>query len=288
MTIDTSRLIGAAYLLDKSTGIYSRRAASRVAKQWGYRKYGHAGTLDPDATGLLVVLLGRATRLSRFISSFRKTYSFGIELGIRTDTDDTSGTVLEKRPVPHIASEDVLKVISNYTGAISQKVPDYSAVRVDGARAYSLARKGLKPSTPVREVHTENWKLEELMESEIRLSVTVSSGTYIRALARDIGNELGTGGAAFDIRRTAIGAFSIEEASKEFNNTGSLLSMSSVLRDYTSAELDEKQCRTVSHGGNLKGHQVGIIVLLDKDDNLLAVAEGDGNILKPLCVFAES
>ncbi|MCD4701090.1 MAG: tRNA pseudouridine(55) synthase TruB [Candidatus Aegiribacteria sp.] len=284
----TPGMTGAAYLLDKSTGIYSRRAASRVAKQWGYRKYGHAGTLDPDATGLLVVLLGRATRLSRFISSFRKTYSFGIELGTRTDTDDTSGTVLEKRPVPPIASEDVLKVISNYTGAISQKVPDYSAVRVDGTRAYSLARKGLKPSTPVREVYTENWKLEELMGSSIRLSVTVSSGTYIRALARDIGNELGTGGAAFDIRRTSIGAFSIEEASKEFKNAGSLLSMSSVLRDYESEVLDEKQCRTVSHGGNLEGHQVGTIVLLDKDDNLLAVAEGDGNILKPLCVFAES
>ncbi len=282
------RMTGAAYLLDKSAGIYSRRAASRVAKQWGYRKYGHAGTLDPDATGLLIVLLGRATRLSRFISSSRKTYSFGIELGTRTDTDDTGGTILEKRPVPPIAVEDVLKVICNYTGAISQKVPDYSAVRVDGERAYSLARKGLKPSTPVREVYTEKWKLEELTGSEIHLSVTVSSGTYIRALARDIGNDLGTGGAAFDIRRTSIGAFSIEEASKETRNTRSLLSMSDVLRDYTKAVLDEEQRMTVSHGGTVKGHQDGIVALLDKDDNLLAVAEGDGNILKPICVFTGS
>jgi len=281
-------MTGAAYLLDKSAGIYSRRAASMVAKQWGYRKYGHAGTLDPDATGLLIVLLGRATRLSRFISFSEKTYSFGIELGTRTDTDDTGGTVLEKKPVPHFTAEDILKVIRNYTGAINQKVPDYSAVKVDGERAYSLARKGLKPSTPVREVHTENWKLEELTGSCVRLRVSVSSGTYIRALARDIGNELGTGGAAFDIRRTSIGAFSIEEASKKTRNESSLLSMSDVLRDYRSAVLDEEQRLTVSHGGNLEGSQVGIVALLDNDDNLLAVAEGDGNILKPLCVFTGS
>jgi tRNA pseudouridine55 synthase len=278
-------MTGAAYLLDKSAGIYSRRAASRVAKQWGYRKYGHAGTLDPDATGLLIVLLGRATRLSRFVTSSRKTYSFGIKLGIRTDTDDTSGTVLETRTVPYFTEEDILKVICNYTGAITQKVPDYSAVRVDGSRAYSLARKGLKPSTPVKEVYTENWKLEELKGEDIHLSVTVSSGTYIRALARDLGNELGTGGAAFDIRRTSIGAFNIEEASKDTRNIRSLLSMSDVLRDYTKLVLNEGQRTTVSHGGNVSGVQVGTVALLDKDDNLIAVAQGDGTILKPLCVF---
>lgn len=260
-------------------------AASKVAKQWGYRKFGHAGTLDPDATGLLVVLLGKATRLSRFILSFRKTYSFGIQLGIRTDTDDTGGAVLEKREVPLFELKDILKVIHNFTGTIRQKVPDYSAVKVDGERAYSLARKGLKPSTPVKEVYTENWKLEELIESRILLSVTVSSGTYVRALARDIGNELGTGGAAFDIRRTSIGTLNIEEASMKIDSAGSLLNMPEILRDYSREVLDEPQRRIVSHGGNLKGHQAGIVALLDKDDNLLAVAEGDGNILKPLCVF---
>ena len=281
-------MTGAAYLLDKSAGIYSRRAAQSVAKQWGYRKYGHAGTLDPDATGLLIVLLGRATRLSRFVISSRKTYSFGIKLGIRTDTDDTSGKVLETRLVPPFDEEDILKIISNYTGAISQKVPEYSAVRVDGERAYSLARKGLKPSTPVREVFTENWKLEELGGEDLHLSVTVSSGTYIRALARDIGNELGTGGAAFDIRRTSIGAFSIDEASKNTRNSRALLSMSDVLRDYTKVVLNEDQRTTISHGGNVSGAAAGTVALLDKDDNLIAVAEGDGSILKPLCVFTGS
>lgn len=278
-------MTGAAYLLDKSAGISSRRAASRVAKQWGYRKFGHAGTLDPDATGLLVVLLGKATRLARFISSSMKTYSFGIELGIRTDTDDTGGKVLERKAVPNIGEKDILKVVSNFSGAIEQKVPSYSAVKINGERAYSLARKGLEPSTPVREVYTEDWKLNELIDSSVRLSVTVSSGTYIRALARDIGSELGTGGAAFDIRRTAIGGFDVEEASERADNAMSLLSMPEILRDYTRLVLDEMQYRIVSHGGNVESSQAGIVALIDNDDNLLAVAEGNGEILKPLCVF---
>ncbi len=113
----------------------------------------------------------------------------------------------------------------------------------------------------------------------------VSSGTYIRALARDIGNELGTGGAAFDIRRTTIGVFDIAEASKETRNGSSLLTMSELLRDYMKEVLDDEQMKTVSNGGNVSGSAIGTIALVDKDDNLLAVAEGDGSILKPVCVF---
>ena len=280
------RISGAAYLLDKSAGISSRRTAARVAKHWGYRKFGHAGTLDPDATGLLIVLMGKATRLSRFLLSSVKTYSFGIELGIRTDTDDTSGRILERKPVQDISEKDIHRITGNYTGFIKQKVPDYSAVKIDGRRAYSMAREGLKPSTPVREVHAENWKLEEFLGSKIRFSVTVSSGTYIRAFARDIGNELGTGGAAFDIRRTSVGAFSVEEASRENDDEKAMLSMSDILREYDRIVLDEEQRKTVLHGGRLKGKLIGTIALMDEYDNLLAVAEGDGNILKPLCVFA--
>lgn len=280
------QIAGAAYLLDKSAGISSRRTALKVANHWGYKKFGHAGTLDPDATGLLIVLMGKATRLSRFLSSSEKTYSFGIELGIRTDTDDTSGNILERRPVPNISEKDILRITDKFTGVINQKVPAYSAVKIDGRRAYSMAREGLQPLTPVREVHVENWKLKRLLGSKILFSVTVSSGTYIRAFARDIGNELGTGGAAFDIRRTSIGVFSVEEASRENDDERSMLSMSDILRDYDRMVLDEEQSRTVLHGGSLEGRQAGTVALLDKDNNLLAVANGDGSILKPLCVIA--
>jgi tRNA pseudouridine55 synthase len=285
--LTSPQIAGAAYLLDKSAGISSRRTASKVANHWGYKKFGHAGTLDPDATGLLIVLMGKATRLSRFLSSSVKTYSFGIELGIRTDTDDTGGKILERKQVPNISEKDIFRITDRFTGFIKQKVPDYSAVKIDGRRAYSMAREGLKPSTPVREVHADNWKLKEFSGSKIYFSVTVSSGTYIRAFARDIGNELGTGGAAFDIRRTSAGVFSVEEASREYDNERSMLTMSDILREYDRVVLDEEQSRTVLHGGSLKSRLAGTVALLDKYDNLLAVAECDGNILKPLCVLAE-
>jgi tRNA pseudouridine55 synthase len=278
-------MTGAAYLLDKSAGISSRKAASKVAQNWGYRKFGHAGTLDPDATGMLIVLLGKATRLARFIVSSRKTYSFGIALGIRTDTDDTSGTVLEQRPVPYFDREAILSVLSRYTGEVKQKVPGYSAVRIEGVRAYSLAREGIEPSTPVRDVRVEDWILNEITASTIRFTVTVSSGTYVRALARDIGNELGTGGAAFDIRRTSVGEFRIEEASERTDCETALLGMSSLMRGYASTRIDEERMRTVSNGGSISGQEAGIVALTDSADNLLAVAEGNGSILRPLCVF---
>jgi tRNA pseudouridine55 synthase len=278
---------GAAYLLDKPPGLTSRKAAARVARHWGWRKYGHAGTLDPDATGLLIVLLGRATRLSRFLSSSGKTYSFGMELGIRTDTDDTSGSVLERSSVDGVSREDILRALKGFTGTVYQKVPDYSAVRVDGKRAYTLARAGARPDTPVRRVTVEGWELQEWDGTRARLTVTVSSGTYVRALARDIGNELGTGAAAFGIIRTAVDDFSLEEASRDHEEACSLLTMADVMRNYPSMTLDLSDVEKVSHGTCLESDREGVTALLTPEGHLLAVAEGDGSIVRPVCVLVE-
>ncbi|MBN2587679.1 MAG: tRNA pseudouridine(55) synthase TruB [Candidatus Fermentibacteraceae bacterium] len=278
---------GAAYLLDKPPGLTSRKAAARVAGHWGWRKYGHAGTLDPDATGLLIVLLGKATRLSRFLSSSGKTYSFGMELGIRTDTDDTSGSVLERSAVEGVSREDILKVLKRLTGTIHQRVPDYSAVRVDGTRAYAIARAGARPDTPVRRVTVEGWELKEWDGTRARLSVTVSSGTYVRALARDIGNELGTGAAAFGIVRTAVDDFSLEEASRDHEDARSLLTMAGVMRNYPSMTLADSDVEKVSHGTFLESDREGVTALLTPDGCLMAVAEGDGTIMRPVCVLVE-
>lgn len=278
---------GAAYLLDKPAGITSRKAAAGTAGYWEFRKFGHAGTLDPDATGLLVVLMGKATRLSRFLTSCSKSYSFGVRLGIRTDTDDLSGKVMETNPVEDVTEEDILSALKKFTGALSQKVPSYSAVRVDGVRAYSVARKGGIPETPVRTVTAENWIFHQWDGERVRLSVTVSSGTYVRALARDLGEELGTGGAAFDIRRTRIDGFSLEEASRDHEDPAALLSMSSVMRSFPGIILDDADTETVSHGGTVPGCREGLVALHDPDGELLAMAEGDGSFLKPLCVLVE-
>lgn len=276
---------GSAYLLDKTRGITSRHAAACVASAWGFRKYGHAGTLDPDATGLLMVLLGKATKLSRFFVLCEKRYSFGIELGLKTDTDDTTGSILERTSADHIRKNDILKVLEYFTGSISQKVPTYSAVKINGVRAYKSARKGLQPNTPSREVIVSDWQFESYDNCKVLLSVTVSSGTYIRALARDIGNELGTGGAAFGIRRLSVGLFNIEEASEEYDNRNSMLDMAEIMRDHKKITISDADRKIVSHGGSIAASETGIVVLLDNRNRLVAVAEGDGFTLKSLCVL---
>lgn len=278
---------GAAYLLDKPPGTTSRRAASSVARAWGYRKFGHAGTLDPDATGLLLVLMGRATRLSRFFLDGDKTYSFAVELGLRTDTDDTGGRVLERRRVGSVKREDILGALRAFTGSFPQKVPEYSAVRVEGERAYRIARKGQLPDTPVREVRAGGWEIMDLDGGIVRLSVTVSSGTYVRALARDIGEELGTLGTAFDIRRTAVGGFTVAEASGAPDDPSSLLTMAELMRELPAIQLDPADTEKMSHGTPLPHGLAGPVRLIGTGGELIAVAEGDGRMLRPICVLVE-
>lgn len=283
----SSDMCGAAYLLDKSSGITSRMATSTVAEAWGFSKYGHAGTLDPDATGLLIVLLGKATRLSRFITSGEKRYSFGIEFGIRTDTDDTTGNILERRSAGHLKQKDIQRVLKRYTGNIIQKVPSYSAVKINGVRAYKTARKGLLPNTPEKRVRASDWKLMKYENNKAYFAVTVSSGTYVRALARDIGNDLDVCGAAFDIRRLSIGSITIENSSREPDNPESLLSMTALLDEYESVVLSDSDKQLISHGARLNSTLTGTVVLLDKQGRLVAMSEGDGSSLRPLCVLIE-
>lgn len=283
MTI--SDMSGAAYLLDKSSGITSRMATSSVAEAWRFSKYGHAGTLDPDATGLLIVLLGKATRLSRFITSDEKRYSFGIEFGIRTDTDDTTGNILERRSAGHIKQKDIQRVLKRYTGNIIQKVPSYSAVKIDGIRAYKTARKGRIPNTPEKRVRVTDWKLMKYENGKAYFSVTVSSGTYVRALARDIGNDLDVCGVAFDIRRLSIGSITVESSSREPDNPESLLEMTALLDGFESVILSDSDKQHISHGTRIISTLTGTVALLDKQGRLVAMSEGDGTSLRPLCVF---
>lgn len=281
----SSDMYGAVYLLDKSSGITSRMAASSVASAWGFSKYGHAGTLDPDATGLLIVLLGKATRLSRFITSEEKRYSFGIEFGIRTDTDDTTGNILERRSTGNLKQKDIQRVLERYTGNIIQKVPSYSAVRINGVRAYKTAREGLLPDTPEKRVHVCDWKMMKYENCKAYFAVTVSSGTYVRALARDIGNDLDVCGAAFDIRRLSIGDISIDRSSREPDNTESLLSMTALLDTYDSLILSDSDKHLISHGARLDSTLTGTVVLLDEQGRVVAMSEGDGSSLRPFCVL---
>lgn len=203
-------------LLDKPCGITSQQAIARVKRALSLRKVGHAGTLDPLASGLLVVLLGSATRLQELAMAGRKCYEGAIQLGVETDTDDLSGTVIARsEPLPGGEEElqrRLREIRPRFVGRILQRPPVYSAVKVDGKRAYALARAGSALELEPREIEIDELGLEAVSAESIRYVVRCSKGTYVRSLARDIGRALGSVATLASIRRIASGNFCVSEA----------------------------------------------------------------------------
>lgn len=199
-------------LLDKPEGITSYGAVSAVKRAAGKKRVGHTGTLDPMATGVLPVLIGRATALSGLMTDADKRYKAKIRLGITTSTDDITGEVQRCRDV-NIKSEELLTALNRFTGKIMQVPPAYSALKKDGVRMYKLAREGKKTDMPARQV--EIFSIELLSDldgnNEFEINAHVSKGTYIRSLARDIGEFLGTGATLSGLRRTYASGFDISQ-----------------------------------------------------------------------------
>jgi len=199
-------------IIDKPAGWTSMDVCARIRTLLRERRVGHGGTLDPMATGVLPVFVGRATRAAEFSERGRKEYLAGLRLGVVTDTQDVTGTVLEERPVS-AGEADVRAALSAFTGEISQIPPMYSAVKVDGQRLYALARKGKEVERPARDVTVFALELtERLNETDYLLRCECSKGTYVRTLCHDIGRALGCGGVMFSLRRTRAAGFGIEEA----------------------------------------------------------------------------
>lgn len=204
----------------KPSGITSRDVVNRVLwqlrKETGQRriKVGHCGTLDPMATGVLVVCVGSATRLVSTIQELPKTYRGTFQLGVITDTDDITGTVLRESTVEpgSIAEQNILKLLPEFTGRIQQVPPDFSAVHVNGQRAYERARRGEDLELEARTVNVYELKLERFCPPQFELLLRCGSGTYVRSIGRDIGLRLGCGATMTALERTAIGSFEIESA----------------------------------------------------------------------------
>lgn len=196
----------------KPPGISSYDVIRRLKPLIGRTRIGHAGTLDPLAQGVLLVLLGAATKIADLLQQQEKEYRAEIRLGIRTDTDDVTGRVLEERPIPELNSGVIESLLSEFEGEILQLPPAYSALRVDGRRAYQLARRGEEPELPLRRVMVSRLELLRCALPVIEFRAVVSKGTYIRALARDIGERLGCGAALAALTRLRIGRFRLEDA----------------------------------------------------------------------------
>jgi tRNA pseudouridine55 synthase len=197
-------------LVDKPGGITSHDVVLLVRRVYGEKSIGHLGTLDPFATGLLVLLLGRFTRLANFIETEPKIYEATIRFGAETETDDVTGKVTRESDAP--SSDAIDTAIASLTGDISQVPPDYSAKSVDGTRAYDAARKGAVLALEPVSVCVLEWKIRERRENEIDATITCGTGTYIRALARDLGRLTGSAAHLSCLRRTRSGQFDVKDA----------------------------------------------------------------------------
>lgn len=284
-------------LLDKPQGITSNAVLTRAKRIIGVKKAGHTGTLDPIASGLLVLCFGEATKVAGFLLDADKAYEADVRLGITTDSEDAEGRELEHRPVPAIDEQRIEAVLETFRGAIEQVPPMHSALKHKGRRLYELARRGDTVERPPRPVVIRELQLTARDEASLRLRVTCSKGTYIRSLARDIGEALGCGAHLAALRRTASGPFDIRDAvaldtleSLARDQARALLSPPDrALEHLPGIVLDDQQASRLVQGQRLAGLQAGHSgrVRVYGPGEFLGVGETDGEgRLKPVRLFA--
>jgi tRNA pseudouridine55 synthase len=259
--MDSRASIDGFGLIDKPEEWTSFDAVRWVRKALRGAKVGHAGTLDPFATGLLILLVGRATRLMQYLDEYQKTYTGTIRLGSRTDTCDLTGEVIaetEGARLDAITTDDIEQAFSRWLGEVEQVPPKYSAVKIEGEPAYKKARRGEAPEMEPRDVEITRFDLISYEAPDIKFEADVSTGTYIRALARDVGEDLGVHGHLRELRRTQIGPFSVESAFPMERPKGEgyisewIRPMAELLPPEMRVEVTAAQARRISHGNDLR------------------------------------
>ncbi len=277
-------------MIDKPDGVTSHDVVRLVRKALGTRAVGHTGTLDPFATGLLVVLIGRGTRLARFVEQQAKTYLATARLGSTTTTDDLTGAVLTETSdtVPDAAV--VRDAAARLRGPQWQRPPVYSAKRVSGERSHRLARRGVAVKLEPVEVTVHTLDVLEVCGRDVTFRTVVSPGTYVRALARDLGERLGMGAHLTALRREAIGPLRVEDAVPLAQvRTGiELVALAHVVAHLPAVTIDVNACRDASHGRAIPAPDMmeGLVVLRHGDD-VVAVAAASEGWLKPKVVLVK-
>jgi tRNA pseudouridine55 synthase len=250
--------ITGALVVDKPVGMTSHDVVKIIRNGTGIRRAGHTGTLDPRASGVLVVLIGPAVRLSEFLSASDKRYQAIVRLGVATDTYDTEGKQIgETKSIDHITENDFQQLLKDYIGRIAQVPPAYSAVKVNGEKAYNLARKGENVELEPRLIDVYNLELLEWLPPEAVIDVYASSGTYVRSLANDLGNDLGVGAHLTGLRRTKNGQFTLRDAVRLQELMDSfeagdwykhLIPAADTLADWHTLELSSEDTEMIKHG----------------------------------------
>lgn len=276
-------------IVDKPAGISSAGVVARVKKIFNARKLGHTGTLDPFATGVLICCINRATRLSRFLLEGDKAYEAELVLGISTDTQDATGTVVQKQSPSGISSERIREVAEDFVGSITQVPPVYSALKHRGTPLYKLARLGKAVEKPARTVRIDRLIIQDVCLPVVRFVVHCSSGTYIRTLCADMGRTLGCGGHLKELRRTASCGFTIDDAidlehlerlRDQKRLAEAVVSMNEALPRMPAALVDDQLARKIKNGmkltqADLPRHPLtrhhDVFKVVDQKGQLLAV-----------------
>jgi tRNA pseudouridine55 synthase len=265
---DIKNAISGALVVDKPVGMTSHDVVQAIRNGTGLRRAGHTGTLDPRASGVLVILVGPAVRLSEYVSASDKRYQAIIRLGGTTDTFDAEGKFTPSKDPLNVTEAEFEEALKTFVGEIEQVPPAYSAVKVGGRKAYEMARKGEEVELEPRKITVHHLEVLEWTPPEVVIDVHCSSGTYVRSLANDLGQKLGCGAYLVGLRRTKSGKFTLRDATplrklQEAFNAGNwyqfLIPAAEALGDWPSVELNPDEVEGVRHGHRVKAKEADTV-----------------------------
>lgn len=274
----------------KEKGYTSRDVVNNLSRELGTKKIGHTGTLDPIATGVLVVCIGDALKLVELLTNHDKEYIAKIRLGVETDTLDITGKVLREEEIREYSKEEVEEVLKGFVGKIKQVAPKYSAIKVNGKKLYEYARNGEDVELPVRDIEIYDLKLaSDIVDGEFYIKCRVSKGTYIRSLVRDIGVSLGTVATMVELERTRLGSFGLENTYTLDDIRYGMFSMMEI-RDVVNLPklvVDKDMEKKIRNGCVLdKFFDDDMVMIMNENDELIAIYQRkDDNKVKPYRMF---
>lgn len=274
----------------KEKGYTSRDVVNIISKELGTKKIGHTGTLDPMATGVLTLCIGKGLKLVELLTNHNKEYIAKIKLGIETDTLDITGNILKEDKIKNYSKEEIQEILKKFIGKQKQQVPKYAAIKVNGKKLYEYARNNEKVELPVRDIEIFDLKLaSDVKNNEFYIKCHVSKGTYIRSLVRDIGYALGTIATMTELERTKLGNFSLEDTytlDDIRSNMYSILNIEEVL-DLPKIVVDKDMEKKIKNGQVLdKFFNEEMVMIINKDNQLIAIYQSiDNNKVKPYRMF---
>lgn len=273
-------------LVNKEEGLTSFDVVRRIKKSLNTKKVGHCGTLDPLAKGLLVVTVGKALKISRFIEADEKEYIATIKLGERTATLDREGEVIEKKEISSFSNKDINKVFSSLIGVIKQKPPIYSAIQINGKRLYEYARENIEVEIKEREIEIKELELLDYNNEFIKYRVVCSKGTYVRVLCETVANKLNNIGYMYDLVRTRIGKLNLDSSytlENIENGNYRLIDIESSLSNFVVLTLKDRDLYKASNGNVLDFYIEGNILVVNENKETIALYEGDKENNKLVC-----